>query len=207
MVRFRFIAIGIVLFCLFACCTQPSVSTAPDPVATAEAQATAIVQNARATAIIALAQEQATVLAAEPAATQVSPASTNTPVTRVESGVSPQPDATSTAVAANVSQTMTAEIVRVSIVPDSGLIQVQFKAAPSISGKWQYWNVYVVDEATGTSYNDIPDVPLIGRLLAKPQNANQLGYVMFNNTDGKLRKGGVVTVVLGDFKQEHIQVQ
>ena len=76
--------------------------------------------------------------------------------------------------------------------------------------KWQQGMVYVVDEATGAKYTEIPVLPVVGPLFGRPNQAGQTGHVMFTNaTPGAagLRRGSVVTVVLGAFKQEHVTVQ
>jgi hypothetical protein len=50
-------------------------------------------------------------------------------------------------------------------------------------------------------------MPLLGPLIGRPAHAGQIGYVMFVNTPPGLQSGARVTVVLGDFKQEHVIVQ
>jgi hypothetical protein len=194
---------------LTGCASRSAITL--DPVARAAAEATVIVQYAQATAIVAKARAQATALAEDAVRARVSPTPSTIPTARVEDKadgeVTTQPVTTATMETRATVQPLAVEIVGVSVVPDSGLIQVRFKAQPSISAKWQYWNLYMIDEVTGITYNDIPDAPLIGRLFSRPPTAAQVGYVMFRNTEGKLQKGGVVTVVLGDFKQEHVLVQ
>jgi hypothetical protein len=93
---------------------------------------------------------------------------------------------------------------------ETGLILVQFKAPPAVARKWQQGMVYVVDEATGAKYNEIPVLPIVGPLFGRPKEAGQTGHVMFANAApgaAGLRRGSVVTVVLGAFKQEHVTVQ
>jgi len=99
------------------------------------------------------------------------------------------------------------DLLGVEIGSDSGLILVKFKAPPSLARKWQRGAVYVVDEATGGIYNDIPVAPIIGPLFARPKAVGQQGYVMFKNTGPGLNSGARVTVVLGGFKQEHLIVK
>ncbi len=65
---------------------------------------------------------------------------------------------------------------------------------------------YVVDEATGVTYQDIPVMPIIGPLVGRPNKNGLQSYVMFSNTGLSVIKGSIVTVVLGDFKQEHVVV-
>jgi hypothetical protein len=64
----------------------------------------------------------------------------------------------------------------------------------------------VIDEATGTIYSGIPVAPIIGPLIAQPVHEGQIGYVMLTNDGSGIKSGSVVTVILGDFKQEHVTV-
>ena len=48
---------------------------------------------------------------------------------------------------------------------------------------------------------------MIGPLIARPKEDGQLGYVMFMNAPQPLQPGSRVTVVLGNFKQEHVVVK
>jgi hypothetical protein len=98
------------------------------------------------------------------------------------------------------------QLLGVSLGTESGLIVVQFKAPPELARQWQQLEVYVVDEATGTTYNEIPVAPVIGPLFTRPKQAGQIGYLMLVNTDNSLRQGAQVTVVLGKFNQEHVPV-
>jgi hypothetical protein len=99
------------------------------------------------------------------------------------------------------------ELTGVSFGVDGDFISVQFRAQPQIARQWMQGNVYLVDEATGFKYNEIPVLPLIGPLIAHPREEGQPGYVMLVNPGRSLESGALVTVVLGDFKQEHVPVQ
>jgi hypothetical protein len=50
-------------------------------------------------------------------------------------------------------------------------------------------------------------MPILGPLLGRPQHEGQIGYVMLFNTSLGIKPGSVVTVVLGDFRQEHVTVK
>jgi hypothetical protein len=65
----------------------------------------------------------------------------------------------------------------------------------------------VMDETTGTSLNNVPVMPVIGPLIARPREQGQPGYVMFVHQLAILRSGSLVTEVLDTFKQEHVPVQ
>jgi hypothetical protein len=197
--------------------SSPAASTGPNPVEKAAAQATAMIQSAEATAMVLQAQAKATTLVQSAGVAQATPLPTPMPLATLLPSVS---QATSTALPslAPVAELTTPEeadtdavqLVRVEVGNESGLILVQFKAPPALARKWQQGSVYVVDEATSALYNEIPVLPIVGPLFARPKAAGQIGHVMFTNaTPGAsgLHRGSVVTVVLGAFKQEHVTVQ
>lgn len=198
---------------------QPTPAPTPEPTSTlsltdkAAAEATAIVQRAQATALVLRANATAAALTQlQPAETSAAPAATRAP--------QPSPAVTAAAVSTAVQAEETAEeqaeveeaagavvVVGVGFAADTGFIAVTFKAPKKISDTWSQGTVYVVDEATGDVYDDIPMMPILGPLLARPPRADQLGYVMFQNAGGRgIHSGDLVTVVLGDFKQEHVKV-
>ena len=56
-------------------------------------------------------------------------------------------------------------------------------------------------------YKQVSVAPIIGPLIARPREAGQPGYVMFVHDPPTLRPGSVVTVVLDQFRQEHVVVE
>jgi hypothetical protein len=102
----------------------------------------------------------------------------------------------------------TVQLENVSLGTDGRLIVVNFLAPYRFTDSMTVrGRAYVIDEATGETYQDIPVMPIIGPLVGRP-NANGLqSYIMFYNNDLAVKKGTVVTVVLGDFKQEHVTVK
>ena len=216
------------------CASPVAPSPTENPRAQAAAEATAIIQRAQATALVLQAQTEATALIraanaagvastpspaskvsvtrsldvpASPSPGKPSPAAT--PVFAPPGALTPTPAASATGELedSDAPETIAAgavELLGVEIGRDSGLILVQFKAPPSLARKWQQGSVYVVDEATGSVYNEIPVAPVIGPLFARPKVAGQTGYVMFSNAPVALPAGSRVTVVLGDFKQQHV---
>ena len=190
-----------------------------DPKGKAAAEATALIQNAEATVMVMQAQATATALvqnASVSGPTPVLAAQTRTPGITPVASIEPLAAQVTGAVSpSKVGQTAATEkanaaavqLLGVSIAPETGLIVVQFKALPPVASKWQQGWVYVVDEETATQYSAIPVAPLIGALFARPQHEGQIGYVMFMNVPPPgLRAGSRVTVVLGDFRQEHVTV-
>ena len=98
------------------------------------------------------------------------------------------------------------EIINVAYAADGAYLIVNFYAPPRLAIFWQPGQLYVVDQATGTKYAEIPFMPKIGRLIARPAEEGQVGYVMLKNQP-PLEPGSSVTVVLGGFKQTDIVIE
>lgn len=195
---------------LSGCVPAQQASAGPDLVSQAAVEATAIIQRARATALVLQAQAQATVLVH--AANEVE--ATPVPEVQLPAQIDEEDETMPTAIPATAAPTRvetqtrgTIELLSVGFAADGADIIVQFKGPPSLMHTWTQGNVSVTDEATGMVYDHIPVAPLIGMLLARPAHEGQIGYVMFVNTPPGLSAGARVTVVLGDFKQEHVLVQ
>jgi hypothetical protein len=186
--------------------------------AKAEAEAADLVQRAEATAIVLRAQATVEALTRDPRAASptLSPAPpTPLPATSPNPGVPIPPTAraglpTATQVgatgAAATSEPEAVELLGVGLGDEAGLISVKFKAPPRVAHGWRPGNVFVVDEATGIKYDNVPVTPVIGPLITRPNQYGQIGYVMLYNTNSGLRSGSTVTVVLGDFRREHVVV-
>ena len=99
------------------------------------------------------------------------------------------------------------KLLGVSLGTESGLILVQFKAPPALTRHWQQTDLYVIDESTGAVYNEVPVMPVIGPLFARPNQAGQIGYVMLVNAPVPLQSGALVIVYLGEYIFEHVQVK
>ena len=89
---------------------------------------------------------------------------------------------------------------------DGAYLMVQFKAPINQSQLWQQDYIYVVDEATRGVYKDIPIMPVVGPLIGRPVREGQSGYVMLANYYQGIKNGSIVTVVLGNYKREHVKV-
>jgi hypothetical protein len=193
--------------------SSPASSPEPNPVEKAAAQATAMIQSAEATAMVLRAQAMATALVQNAGAAGATPAPTAMLLPALKP--TPSPDSTALPTPSRLvgggtpqgAATAQVRLVGVSVGTESGLILVQFKANPSVARKWQQGAVYVVDEATGAIYNEIPVLPVVGPLFGRPKDEDQIGYVMLVNAPSELRAGAIVTVVLGDFSQQHVTVQ
>ena len=180
--------------------TAPS---APDPLAGAAAEATAIIQRAEATAVVLKAQAVATAMIEQADDSPAMPVSaTAAPPTPAAPAGSPasEPLVTPEPV------TQAVELLGVGYAADGALLVVQFKAAPMEARRtMRQGTISVTDEASGTVYNEVPSMPIIGPLIGHPAVAGQPGYAMLVNTPPGLPPGSLVTVVLGDFKQEHVR--
>jgi hypothetical protein len=97
-------------------------------------------------------------------------------------------------------------IVRVTIGADGQYIGVQFTAPPKLVKRWRAGMLGVIDERTKRVYDQIPVVPVLGALFGRPASEGQIGYVMLANVP-RLQPGAVVTVVLGAFRQKHVQIR
>lgn len=94
----------------------------------------------------------------------------------------------------------------VSIGADGHYIVVRFSAPPRLADSWRNARMSVTDEESGTAYDQIPTMPLVGLLYAPPHTDGQVGYVTFVNNP-PLPTGARLTVALGDFVQKHVAVQ
>ncbi len=201
----RWTATAAFLVCLafsLAGCKPASVSPETGILQKAAGTATALVENAHATAIVMEAQSMATALVAKANAGQptLPPGESATPMVEKKTPgtfITPSPMPTSAGV----------ELVAVTTAADGNLLMIAFKAPPRLVDKWMQGNVYIIDEATNTTYNEIPSLGSIGPLFTRPKQEGKIGYVMLSNYPVPLTAGAVVTVVLGDFKQEHIKIQ
>jgi hypothetical protein len=221
------------LAAILAACGTPGTSIPEqDSIAKAASEATAIVQQARATALVLQARTMATALIEQAGAAPATPAPagpTRLPVATVaparpvqtpsssgEEEAEPVPAAPATrpggeaggeASPAPDEEATTVDLLGVGFAADGGFIMVQFRAPPKVATKWWQGSISVTDEATGTVYNEIPVMPIIGPLIGRPVEVGQLGYAMLVNAPTPLQIGAVVTVVLGDYKFEHQTVQ
>jgi hypothetical protein len=194
----------------------------PDVRGQAAAEATAIIQQAEATAMVLQARAMATAMIEKAGAASATPvpakaeptaAPVIAPAPAKLQAVNTTPPAAQSAPQAAQNPAPTPvhadqiEVLGVGFATEGKLIMVRFKAPPKIAEQWWQGRVSVIDEATGTVYNEIPVSPLIGPLIGRPKIAGQSGYVMLVNPPPGIQPGSTVTVVLGNFRQEHVTVQ
>ena len=102
--------------------------------------------------------------------------------------------------------TQAVELLGVGYAADGALLVVQFKAPPQEARRtMRQGTISVTDEASGALYNEVPSLAIIGPLIGHPAQAGQPGYAMLVNTPPGVPPGSLVTVVLGNFKQEHVR--
>jgi hypothetical protein len=65
----------------------------------------------------------------------------------------------------------------------------------------------ITDESSGEVYAEVPVLPIIGPLIARPREYGQPGYFMLVNAPVFLQPGSLVTVKMVDFVFEHITVE
>lgn len=66
---------------------------------------------------------------------------------------------------------------------------------------------YLIDEASGTKLS-VPNMPKVGSLRAKGNLETDRNYfILFSNPNGLIKRGNKVTVIIGEFKAEHLIVQ
>ena len=219
--RFRAL---LILMCISAvsltgCAASSETNEARSVNEQAASEATAIIQRAEATAMVLQAQAKATALIQNAGSTSAAPATamptavppafemTRVPASTGMKGPAIKVRATPGITSTDKTSLPQVELLGVSLAAEGNYIYVPFRAPPGVARKWRQGNVSVADEATGIVYDGIPVQPLIGPLMAHPIHDGQIGYVMFVNTDSGIHNGSIVTVVLGDFKQEHVIVQ
>jgi len=193
---------------IVACTTRGGTPTAQNPLEQAAAQATAIVQSARATALVLAAQTQATALIAGAAATPttlVQPSALPAEPTALPRTTPPTVADTPLAPTASVSDTV--QVLSATTAAEGAFVVVNFMAPPEVAGTWYQGAVWLEDEATGALYSEIAVLPVVGPLFGRPVEPGQPGYVMLVNEPRPLGPGAVVTVVLGDYRFEHIRIQ
>jgi len=66
--------------------------------------------------------------------------------------------------------------------------------------------VYIKDENTGKMAT-VASVPKIGRLMTQRTKVGNSAYLLLGNPDNSIKAGSLVTLVIGEYRKEHIRVQ
>ena len=91
-------------------------------------------------------------------------------------------------------------LVRLSGVGD--FVDVRFKVTPEMLLPGP---IFIQDEKTGKVVT-VPAVPKIGRLMTGKTKVDNTGFILFKNLDKLIKKKSLITLVIGQFKKEHIKI-
>jgi hypothetical protein len=206
-----------------ACGSRPYPSTEGNILDQAAVEATAIIQQAQATALMIQAQAEATAMvekalqAGEENGQNEDPtlAPTSIPLetqaVTVEAGIA-TPVITEVPTVQGLQLNPLASqdgvaLLSVSYGAEGAYIVVNFISRPEIAQTFWPGVLSVTDEATGNLYAEVPVLPIIGPLIARPREDGQPGYFMLVNAPVPIPPGSLVTVMLGEFKFEHITIK
>lgn len=100
--------------------------------------------------------------------------------------------------------------MRISLTAEGQMLDFRYrvldeeKAKPLFSRQYK---PYLVDEATGAKFL-VPESPKVGALRTTREPKPDRNYfIIFVNPGRYIKKGNKVTVVIGDFKAEHLVVE
>lgn len=182
---------------------------------TAQAEATAIIEEARATAIVLQAQAQADALLQQSRAESEQEEESLPSTAEI-----PSPDETSPPLfipftpPGSLTESEDGEedgegegpdvqVLNAGIAAEGGFIIVNYVSSYRKAQDFWPGRVSVTDETSGIVYSEVPVMPIIGPLIARPQKDGQAGYVMFVNNPPILGDT-LLTVILDDYVQEHV---
>lgn len=102
------------------------------------------------------------------------------------------------------------KVLRISLTAEGQMLDFRYrvldeeKAKPLFSRQYK---PYLVDEATGAKFL-VPESPKVGALRTTREPKPDRNYfIIFVNPGRYIKKGNKVTVVIGDFKAEHLVVE
>ena len=101
-----------------------------------------------------------------------------------------------------------ARLFGVSFGAEGIYIDVSYTCPPELAKQWIQGDIFVIDEKSGTVFRQVALVPRIGWLFQRPIEQGQYASVMLVNSyhGFRLEPGSVVTVVMGKYRREHIEV-
>lgn len=212
---FAILLVALLTACAARIVEQPQAApqSTPNSAQQAALEATAILEQAKATAMIIKAQAEATALVEQAGNARSGSGSagaaavaTAAPASQAVESAPKKPAVDAATPAPTLSSEYYVNLVGVSYAADGKMIIVQYKASRKAVDDFWPGRLSVTDEATGTVYDSVPTMPVIGPLIGRPHTVDQVGYVMFDNTPPGLPPGSLVTVNLGKFQQEHVRV-
>jgi len=99
------------------------------------------------------------------------------------------------------------EVVHLQMTANGEFVGIRFRMVGTDRFDPKAAKIYLVDEATNEKFS-VVRLQRIGRMaeFAAPGEKG-VHYIMFRNSEGKLKIGSRVTVVVGTARQEHLQIQ
>jgi hypothetical protein len=102
-------------------------------------------------------------------------------------------------------------ILRVRLTAGGHMLDLRYqvtdpeKASPLLDRKIK---PYLIDQNTGERLS-VPNMPKVGSLKQRVDQADteKTYFILFGNSRGIVRQGSLVTLILGDFKQEDLVVE
>jgi len=96
------------------------------------------------------------------------------------------------------------EVVQLQLAANREFVGVQFRMIGGDRFDPEATEIYLVDESTGEKFS-VVRLQRIGRMAEfRVPGEKDVHQIMFRNTEGKLRIGARVTVVVGSSRQEHL---
>jgi hypothetical protein len=103
------------------------------------------------------------------------------------------------------------KILRVRLTASGYMLDLRYqvidpeKASPLLDRKVK---PYLIDQATGAKMQ-VPNMPKVGSLKQRVAEADteKTYFILFGNSRGIVRQGSLVTLILGELKQENLVVE
>lgn len=91
------------------------------------------------------------------------------------------------------------------LTANENIINVGLKIRKKDNFKSNLQNVHAIDESSGTPL-PVLSVSKIGRMASSRYKRGGLGYIMLLNVSHVVKRGDRISLVIGDFRQEHLVV-
>ena len=98
------------------------------------------------------------------------------------------------------------EVVECRLVSKGEFIDLRFRVVGGKTFDPRAMEAYLIDESTGEKF-DVVRLQRIGRLAEfTVPGEKDIHNILFRNREGKLKRGTLVTVVIGSIRKEHLQL-
>uniref|UniRef100_A0A831U0L1 Uncharacterized protein n=1 Tax=Geobacter metallireducens TaxID=28232 RepID=A0A831U0L1_GEOME len=102
------------------------------------------------------------------------------------------------------------KVLRISLTAEGQMLDFRYRVLDAEKAKSLFsrqHKAYLIDEATGARFL-VPESPKIGALRTTREPKPDRNYfIIFVNPGRYVKKGNKVTVVIGDFRAEHLVVE